>query len=141
GSDPEQSARALARLVGIDVGSYVKAVKAAGAQAFVEAIVFRTDELPAEVRSGIGAIPGGRVVAGTLPLAPTRDFAAPLLGRVGEVTAEIIKEHPEYHPGDVAGLSGLQARYDEQLRGTPGVLVQAVPEKGNPRELFRTEAT
>jgi cell division protein FtsI/penicillin-binding protein 2 len=57
------------------------------------------------------------------------------------VTADIIKEHPEYHPGAGAGLSGLQARYDEQLRGTPGVLVQAVPEKGSPRELFRTEAT
>ena len=41
GADPAESARALAQLVGIDVGPYVKAVKAAGAQAFVEAIVFR----------------------------------------------------------------------------------------------------
>ena len=57
------------------------------------------------------------------------------------MTAEIIAEHPEYHPGDMAGLSGLQARYDEQLRGTPGVSVDAVPETGNPRELYRTEAT
>ncbi len=141
GGDPAQSARALARLVGIDVAPYVKAVEAAGAQAFVEAIVFRREELPAAVSSGVTAIPGARIIAGTLPLAPTRDFAAPLLGRVGEVTAEIIKEHPEYHPGDTAGLSGLEARYDDQLRGTPGVLVQAVPDKGNPRELFRTEAT
>jgi cell division protein FtsI/penicillin-binding protein 2 len=141
GADPVASARAVARLVGVEVGPYVKAVKAAGAQAFVEAITYRTEELPAAVSSGIAAIPGGRVIAATRPLAPTRDFAAPLLGRVGEVTAEIIKEHPEYHPGDLAGLSGLEARYDEQLRGTPGVVVQAVPEKGNPRELFRTEAT
>ena len=140
-ADPAQSARALARLVTIDAGPYVKAVKAAGAQAFVEAIVFRREELPAEVSSGVAAIPGGRVVAAELPLGPTRDFAAPLLGRVGEVTAEIIKEHPEYHPGDMAGLSGLEARYDDKLRGAPGVVVQAVPEKGNPRELFRTEAT
>ena len=65
----------------------------------------------------------------------------PLLGRVGEVTAEIIAEHPEYHPGDLAGLSGLQARYDERLRGTPGVSVVAVPDQGTVRELFRTEAT
>jgi cell division protein FtsI/penicillin-binding protein 2 len=140
-NDPAQSARALAQLVGIDVGPYVKAVKAAGDQAFVEAIVFRQEELPAEVSSAVTTIPGGRIIAGSLPLAPTRDFAAPLLGRVGQVTADIIKEHPEYHPGDVSGLSGLEARYDEQLRGTPGVLVQAVPEKGNPRELYRTEAT
>ena len=78
----------------------------------------------------------------TLPLAPTRDFAAPLLGRVGEVTAEIIEEHPEYHPGDMAGLSGLQARYDEQLRGTPGVAGPGgARRRATPRELFRTEAT
>jgi cell division protein FtsI/penicillin-binding protein 2 len=139
--DPAASARALAQLVGIDAGPYVKAVKAAGAQAFVEAIVYRREELPAEVSNGITAIPGGRIVAADLPLAPTRDFAAPLLGKVGEVTAEIIEEHPEYRPGDLAGLSGLQARYDGLLRGTPGVAVVAVPEKGNPRELFRTEAT
>ncbi len=141
GADPQQSASALATLVGIDAGPFAKAVKAAGAQAFVEAIVFRREELPAEVTNGVTTIPGGRIIAADLPLAPTRDFAAPLLGRVGEVTAEIIEQHPEYHAGDMAGLSGLEARYDERLRGTPGVLVQAVPEQGNPRELFRTEAT
>ena len=140
-ADPAASARSVAQLVGVDAGPYVKAVKAAGAQAFVEAITFRQEELPAAVSNGITAIPGGRIVAASLPLAPTADFAAPLLGKVGEVTAEIIEEHPEYHPGDMAGLSGLQARYDGQLRGTPGVVVQAVPEKGNPRELYRTEAT
>jgi cell division protein FtsI/penicillin-binding protein 2 len=140
-ADPAQSARALARLVGVDVAPYVKAVNAAGAQAFVEAIVFRREELPAAVSSGISAVPGGRILAAELPLAPTSDFAAPLLGKVGEVTAEIIAEHPEYHPGDMAGLSGLEARYDERLRGTPGVVVQAVPDEGNPREVFRTEAT
>ena len=141
GGDPAQSARALAQLVGVEAGPYVKAVKAAGAQAFVEAITFRKEELSADVSSGVAAIPGARIIAATLPLAPSSDFAAPLLGRVGDVTAEIIKEHPEYHPGDLAGLSGLEARYDGQLRGTPGVLVQAVPDQGIPRELFRTEAT
>ncbi len=141
GADPAGSARALAGLVGIDPGPYVKAVQAAGAQAFVEAIVFRREELPAAVTDGVKAIPGARIIAGNLPLAPTRDFAAALLGRVGEVTAELIAEHPEYHPGDLAGLSGLEARYDERLRGTPGVNVVAVPDQGAVRELFRTEAT
>jgi cell division protein FtsI/penicillin-binding protein 2 len=141
GADPAASARSLARLVGVDVKPYVKAVTGAGAQAFVEAITFRQEELPAAVSSGVETIPGARVIAAQLPLGPTKDFAAPLLGRVGEVTAEIVAEHPEYHPGDIAGLSGLEARYDERLRGTPGVLVQAVPEQGSPRELFRTDAS
>ena len=43
------------------------------------------------------------------------------------MTAEIIKDNPGvYAVGDEAGLSGLEARYDEQLRGTPGVDVDAV---------------
>jgi len=140
-ADPAASARALAGLVGVDVKPFVKAVRSAGPQAFVEAIVFRRDEVPAEVTDGVDAIPGARVLAADLPLGPTREFAAPILGRVGEVTAEVIAEHPEYHPGDLAGLSGLQSRYDERLRGTPGVRVVAVPEEGEPRELFRTDAT
>jgi cell division protein FtsI/penicillin-binding protein 2 len=145
GADPQASARALARLVGIDVKPYVQAVGAAGASAYVEAIVYRDGETPAEVTAGLPAITGARAIAGSQPLAPTRDFAAPLLGRVGEVTAEIIAEKPEYHPGDTAGISGLQERYDEQLRGTPGVEVVAVKTEGagagTQRELFRTEAT
>ena len=137
GADPAASAQQVAALVGVDATAYVKAVTAAGPQAFVEAIVFRREELPVAVGNGIEAIPGGRIIAADLPLAPTRDFAAPLLGRVGEVTAEIIAEHPEYHPGDFAGLSGLESRYDERLRGTPGVRVVAVAEDGRVRELFR----
>ena len=105
-ADPAASARALAGLVGIDPGPYVKAVKAAGPQAFVEAIVYRREELPAAVTAGVAAIPGSRIIA-----------------------------------GDLAGLSGLEARYDERLRGTPGVSVVAVPDTGQVRELFRTEAT
>ena len=76
-----------------------------------------------------------------LSLAPTREFAAPILGRVGEVTAEMIEEDPErYQVGDVAGLSGLQARYDDQLRGTPGISVAAVDAGGVERGLFRFES-
>ena len=53
-----------------------------------------------------------------VPLAPTREFAAPLLGVVGEATAEVVEASDgAIVPGDVVGLSGLQARYDERLRG------------------------
>ena len=70
---------------------------------------------------------GVGVLEDTLPLAPTREFARPILGSVGPVTAEIIKESDgAYEIGDEAGLSGLQQRYDERLRGTPGLTVRAV---------------
>ena len=42
--------------------------------------------------------------------------------------------------GDLVGLSGLQARYEERLRGTPGQVVEAVDsEAGARREVFRVE--
>jgi cell division protein FtsI/penicillin-binding protein 2 len=117
------SARTLAGLVGIDAGPYVKAVKAAGAKAFVEAITYRKGQVPGAVAHA--SLPGLLSVPGSLPLAPTKDFAAALLGRVGPVTAEQIKKDPSLKIGDQVGQSGLQARYDAQLRGTPGRLVRA----------------
>src|SRR3546814_15045767 len=72
-----------------------------------------------------------------MPLAPTRTFAAPLLGTVGPVTAEIVKKPKgRLAPGDTAGLSGLQARYDEKLAGQPGIQVEAVGDDREQRELF-----
>ena len=121
------SARRLAGLVGVDPADFARRVRASGPRAFVEAIVYRRGDVPASL-AGLDRIPGAVALPDELPLAPTREFAAPILGTVGEVTAEMVKEHPDtYRAGDVAGLSGLQARYDDQLRGTPGTLVQAVP--------------
>ena len=138
------SARALAELVGVDVAPYVKAVRAAGDRAFVEAISYRKAEVPAGVLESLAGIPGAVAIADDISLAPTREFAAPILGRVGPVTAEMIEEDPDrYRVGDIAGTSGLQARYDEQLGGSPGRLVEAVSETepGPARDLFRVQET
>ena len=138
------SARALAELVGVDVAPYVTAVRAAGDRAFVEAISFRRAEVPAAVLAAYEDIPGALALADDISLAPTREFAAPILGRVGPVTAEMIEEDPDrYRVGDIAGTSGLQARYDEQLGGSPGRLVEAVSETepGPARDLFRVQET
>jgi cell division protein FtsI/penicillin-binding protein 2 len=137
-----ESARQLAQLLGVDAAPYVEQVEAAGEEAFVEAIVFRQDDVPISVARGHEDVPGARAVSDNLPLAPTSEFAAPILGTVGEVTAEMIEDDPQkYQLGDEAGLSGLQARYDDQLRGTPGVVVQAVDPDGGERELFAEEPT
>ena len=61
------SARRLAQLVGIDVASYVKQVKAAGPKAFVQAIVFRQDEVPPAVTSQYIHIKGVDAIAGRGP--------------------------------------------------------------------------
>lgn len=120
----KSSARDIARAVGIAPGPYVKRATAAGDKAFVEAIVWRADEAERRLPASFDQIPGAISVGTTLPLAPTKEFAAPLLGSVGEATAEIIeKSEGAVAPGDVVGLSGLQARYDQTLRGVAGVQV------------------
>ncbi|MGA8846745.1 MAG: penicillin-binding transpeptidase domain-containing protein [Nocardioides sp.] len=132
------SATALARLVGVDAASFRDRVRAAGDLAFVEALTYRAEDVPGRVGRAYTEIEGAYFLPAEVPLAPTRDFAAPLLGTVGEVTAEMIAEQPErFRVGDTAGLSGLQARYDEQLQGTPGVVVRAVGSDGRRREIRR----
>jgi cell division protein FtsI/penicillin-binding protein 2 len=135
----QASARALARVLGIDAPAYAARVKAAGGKAFVEAIVLRPADARRALAHGAGRIRGAAALHDTLPLAPTRDFARPVLGTVGPVTAEIVRASDGvYSAGDDAGLSGLESRYDEQLRGTPGLTVEAVDDKGGTRELWRT---
>ena len=130
------SAARVARLLDVDVRPYVDAVRAAGGEAFVEAIVLRPGDAR-DVDPSYSDIPGAVALEGEMPLAPTREFAAPILGRVGPVTAELVEESDgRLEAGDVAGLSGLQLRYDEQLGGTTGIEVAAVDEQGARRPLF-----
>jgi hypothetical protein len=147
------SARRIAAALELDVRPYVRTARQAGPRAFVEGIVLRRAD-DGQVPPSFADIPGAAAVEDELPLAPTRDFAAQILGRVGPVTAEIVKESEgRYRAGDEAGLSGLQARYDDQLAGTPGLTVAAVqvdgeqertlhevaPEEGEPLQLTMVE--
>ena len=137
----EASARALARVLDVDSGALADRVVAAGDRAFVEAIVLRRSEAGRSL-SGVDGLKGVGVVEDTVPLAPTRDFARPVLGSVGPVTAEMIEESDgSFEIGDEAGISGLQQRYDERLRGTPGWVVSAVRDGAGrrSRELHRVE--
>lgn len=139
------AARRLAALVDLEEAAYVGRVRAAGELAFVEAITLRREEVSPALARAYPEIEGVLGIPDEQPLGPSRDFAAPILGTVGPVTAEMVQADPDrYRAGDIAGLSGLQARYDEQLRGAPGVLVSAVsddPAGGDDeRELFRADA-
>jgi hypothetical protein len=121
------SARKLAKLMGVAAGSYAAKVKAAGAQAFVEAITLRADDPKRPANKTVFAIRGALPVEGEQMLAPTRDFARPILGTVGEASKEIVDaSHGAVVAGDQVGLSGLQRRYDAQLRGIPGVQVRVL---------------
>lgn len=134
------SARAIARQLDLGVGDYVARVEAAGEKAFVEALVLRADDAASTLTPAYADIPGAARFEDELPLAPTREFAAPLLGTVGDATAEVVEASDgAIAPGDLVGLSGLQARYDEQLRGTPGLRVTATGPEAD-RTLFEQPA-
>jgi cell division protein FtsI/penicillin-binding protein 2 len=127
-----KSAATLASLLDIDTHDYVKLVKASGPSAFVPAIVFRKGDPRMPSESKITAIDGAVVLEGRAMLAPTKSFAAPILGTVGEATAEIVdKSGGTIAPGDQVGLSGLELRYDKKLSGTPDISVSVVPPKSS----------
>ncbi|MGH2754957.1 MAG: penicillin-binding transpeptidase domain-containing protein, partial [Actinomycetota bacterium] len=58
---------------------------------------------------------------------PQGEWAAQILGYVGEVTEEQLKSdyfknaRPRYRAGDIVGRSGLERSYDRELRGTPSL--------------------
>ncbi len=120
------SAQAIASALDVDAAAFVKQAEAAGDKAFVEALVLRAEEATSAVPPAYADIPGAVALPAQQDLAPSRGFAAPILGSVGDATAEIIEESDgSVEAGDVVGLSGLQARYDDQLSGTPGLSVIA----------------
>src|SRR6202034_1335807 len=70
-------------------------------------------------------------------LYPRDDFAAHLIGYVGEVSEEDLNNprFAYYEPGDVVGKPGVEETYDEILRGTDGSMDVIVDSHG--REVGR----
>ncbi len=139
----QETVTKVANLVQVDGGSLLKRVNGAGANEFVQVISLRQSAYD-KVKAKLKAVPGTVFQETELPLAPSADFARPLIGTVGPATADIVKESDgRVQAGDQTGLSGLQRAYDEQLSGSPGVGVTATPakgENGSPKELFKAGA-
>ncbi|HEX2026926.1 MAG TPA: penicillin-binding transpeptidase domain-containing protein [Nitriliruptorales bacterium] len=72
-----------------------------------------------DVRDLLTPVPGVVVKPGAGRVLPHPAFAQHVLGRVGAITAELLEElGPAYRPDDRVGLSGLERRFEAQLRGT-----------------------
>lgn len=138
--DLSVAARQLAELVNVNVENYVSRVNDAGDKAFVEAITLREADA-AELLPQVDSLDGARAIEDTMLLAPTREFARPILGTAGEATAEIIEESDgTVEKGDVVGLSGVQLQYDERLSGRSGMTVEIVPDEGEAQVVYEREA-
>ncbi|GAA1774065.1 penicillin-binding transpeptidase domain-containing protein [Kocuria aegyptia] len=130
GAEPEEAARRLAAAVDLDADAYATAVEEAGPEAFVEALPLREEDFRELDAEQMAAVPGLLVVEDEMPLAPARGFAADLLGGVAEATAEDVADSGgELAPGATVGRGGVQERFDDRLRGTPGVVVEEIGEE------------
>lgn len=121
------SVTALASALAIDEAAYLAKVTANGPRAFVVAATLRQEAIPAVVTD----IPGAHVNEISAVVGPSDTFAASLLGTVGQPTQAMIdKSEGTLSSFDRVGLSGLQARYDGELRGVPSARIELVGRRG-----------
>ncbi|WP_050668212.1 penicillin-binding transpeptidase domain-containing protein [Luteipulveratus halotolerans] len=130
------SVQQLERTVGSDPGSLTRKLdqaKSSGSQTTIAVITYREADY-ASRRGTLEGLTGVLVHERQQPLAQTRTFGQPLLGSVGPVTAEMVKQDPQrYRAGSYAGVSGLQAAYDKTLAPTGGLSVSI---KGRPTTIL-----
>ena len=71
--------------------------------------------------------------------AATPQLGAHVVGHVGAVTADLLKElGPSYVTGDIVGLDGLERRYETHLAGTASHSIDLVDAKGAPAHHLAT---
>ncbi|SCE95804.1 Cell division protein FtsI/penicillin-binding protein 2 [Micromonospora coriariae] len=129
----------------VDLSDLPDRIAKAEPNALVEVVTLR-QEAYRQIKPRIYDLPGTKFPTDKLDLAPTREFARALLGSVDPAQADDLAAHPDrYVAGDLVGHGGLQGRYDERLRGGPGltVLIERPAEDGKLEstgtELFRRE--
>jgi cell division protein FtsI/penicillin-binding protein 2 len=128
--DLDQIKLAFADELDIDPADIDEALEGAQPDHFV---TVTTVDVPTynRVESVIYPLPGTRFRDTTLRGGPTPEYAAHVLGRYGEITAERLDELGEpYQAGDLVGLTGLEARFEEQLAGTPSTAIEVVDSAG-----------
>ncbi|MCB9013310.1 MAG: penicillin-binding protein 2 [Bacteroidales bacterium] len=102
-----------------DVRSGIK--KAKEYSSFAPSVFMKqvSGEIASVLQEQLYKFPGFFVQTRTLRKYP-RNIAAHLMGYVGEVDKNIIGNNPYYQMGDYIGISGVEKRYEEILRGVKG---------------------
>jgi penicillin-binding protein 2 len=65
------------------------------------------------------------------------NYAAHILGYVGEVDERMISEMPYYRMGDYIGVSGIESTYENELRGRKGVNIYLVDVHNRIKESYQ----
>lgn len=115
--------RTLAGALHISAADIVTSVQKAQPTDFVPVITLRRSDYQA-VQSQIHDLPGTVFHTGTQLAGPSPHFAQPLLGQVGQPTADALKTAgPGYLATDQIGVSGLQQVFNGQLAGAAGATI------------------
>jgi cell division protein FtsI/penicillin-binding protein 2 len=136
--DLNQVKSALQQQLGVDPAAVDRALGAPGVQPshFVP-IISVSEARYTQVAPVIYPLPGTRFRDTTVRTTPSEGFAAHVLGRTGEATAERLQELGRpYRRGDVVGLSGIEAAYEAQLAGTPSGDIQLTDAEGEVVEVL-----
>ena len=120
------------RLAEVSLTDFRKKVKAAAKYSGYLPTIFE-EKIPRDkygmLQEKLVRFPGFYIQTRTIRNYP-QPVAAQILGYIGEVNPEILKENDYYRPGDYIGISGLEKSYEDVLRGKKGVKVMMVDVHG-----------
>ncbi len=148
-SDPaeeEAELRKLGALVHMPLKKVRKAIAEGEEVAAGAPVTLRQDigyDLVYYLKENADRYPGASVQRVFVRDYPDGEFAAHVLGTVGEVEEEELKE-PRYgdlEPGDEIGRGGVEGTYDKFLRGEPGITRVQVNAAGQPTPGGRLTST
>ena len=77
------------------------------------------------------AIEGANFIKRTERTYPYDSYASHILGRIGKITAENVKDYADYPLDALVGISGCEAAFEEHLRGTDGKKISVYDKEGN----------
>ncbi|MEO7195587.1 MAG: penicillin-binding transpeptidase domain-containing protein [Pseudonocardiaceae bacterium] len=121
----------LALTLHVTASDVIMAVEQAKPTDFVPVITLRQSAYLA-VAARIHDLPGTVFRTGTQLVGLSPHFAQPLLGQVGNPTAQALRQAgPGYLATDQIGLSGLQQVYNRQLAGTASATIEVQDRQEN----------
>lgn len=115
----------LARLLGISVAAIDKALADKRTSPYKAAVIKEdvSEDAVFTIRERQEEFPGVETVMLPVRWYPRGSIAAHVIGYVGEVNERELARHPDkYRLGDSIGRTGIEAKYDDALRGRSGLV-------------------